>query len=163
LLGFLLQGLSEELLCRGYFMVSLAARQRLIVAVVVSSLAFAALHLANASVLDVPLALPNLFLFGVFTGVYMLKRGSIWGVCAIHSLWNFAQGNIFGIKVSGSTQLPSLLQVSAPNDTWQSTLINGGNFGLEGGIAVTIVLGIAIAVTLLLPAAKPQGEQQPQG
>ena len=30
----------------------------------------------------------------------MFKRGNIWGACAIHSFWNFAQGNIFGSYVA---------------------------------------------------------------
>ena len=90
LIGFLLQGFSEELLCRGYFMISLARHQSLLVAVVVSSLAFSCLHLMNPGVFEQPLAIPNIFLFGAFAGIYMLKRGDIWGAAAIHSFLNFA-------------------------------------------------------------------------
>jgi membrane protease YdiL (CAAX protease family) len=153
-LGFMVQGLSEELLCRGYFMVSLARRQRLVLAVVVSSLAFAALHLANPGVFGTPFALINLAGFGVFAGVYILKRGSIWGAAAIHSVWNFVQGNIYGLPVSGAGKLESVF-VFEPVQKGLAPLVNGGAFGPEGGLAVTIVLAVGIIV-LLLMRTKPE-------
>jgi membrane protease YdiL (CAAX protease family) len=155
LLGFILQGFSEELLCRGYFMVSLARRQSLPLAVVISSLAFSVLHLMNPGILEQPLAIPNIFMFGAIAGIYMLKRGDIWGAAAMHSLWNFAQGNIFGIQVSGVSKLPSLFIFTAPGaggPPW-AALVNGGSFGLEGGLAVSLVLVIALIAVLLMPAA----------
>lgn len=142
--GFLIQGMSEEVLCRGYFLVSLARKDgKVWMGIIVSSVAFGALHLGNAG-LSV-LALINLVLFGIFAGVYFVKRGNIWGVAAIHSIWNFAQGNIFGILVSGNdfgvTVFESTINEKMP-------LINGGAFGLEGGIVTTIVLVVATVVML---------------
>jgi membrane protease YdiL (CAAX protease family) len=154
LLGFLLQGFSEELLCRGYFMVSLARKKTLPVAVVVSSLAFSLLHLMNPGVLEQPLAIVNIFLFGAVAGIYMLKRGNIWGAAAAHSLWNFAQGNIFGSQVSGAATLPSVFESSQASLTeipW-ANWINGGIFGLEGGLCVTVVMVAATVIVLLLPS-----------
>ena len=143
-IGFLIQGMSEELLCRSYFMVSLARRQNLLVAIILNSLVFALLHLGNSGLSL--LALVNLMLFGIFASVYFIKRGSVWGIGAIHSMWNFAQGNVFGIKVSGMGLSESLL---TSNSTATGTLVNGGAFGLEGGIAVTIVLIVAIVLISL--------------
>jgi membrane protease YdiL (CAAX protease family) len=148
--GFLIQGMSEELLCRGYFMVSLARKLPLPVAIVVSACAFGALHLANAGLQ--PLALLNVILFGCFAGVYLLKRGNIWGVAAIHSLWNFAQGNIFGFQVSGTEKMESIFSFSA-TQTQVGELINGGAFGPEGGLAATAVLVAALVVALLMKGA----------
>ena len=73
-----------------------------------------------------------------------LKTGNIWLVSALHTSWNFVQGNVFGVLVSGGTPSVSILS-TAPTDL--KDLINGGPFGLEGGIAVTIVVTIAILVT----------------
>jgi membrane protease YdiL (CAAX protease family) len=148
--GFLIQGMSEEVLCRGYFMVSLARRQSLPVAIIVSSCAFGALHLANSGIQ--PLAVINVVLFGSFAGIYLLKRGNIWGVAAIHSMWNFTQGNIFGIQVSGTAKMESVLLL---NPTPTGELINGGAFGLEGGLAVTIVLAAGLIIALLMKSADP--------
>jgi membrane protease YdiL (CAAX protease family) len=149
-LGFMVQGLSEELLCRGYFMVSLARKQSLVVAIIVSSSFFGALHLLNPGVHA--LAVANVILFGCFAAVYLLKRGNIWGAAAIHSVWNFVQGNIFGIQVSGTAKAESVF-LFEPTST--GTLINGGAFGLEGGIATTIVLAAALIVALLMKCKDP--------
>jgi membrane protease YdiL (CAAX protease family) len=151
LLGFVFQGMSEELLCRGYFLVSLARRQRLPIALIISSAFFSLLHCLNPGV--TPLAFLNLFLFGAFAGLYFIKSGNIWGVAALHSAWNFVQGPLFGIPVSGSVGYPTLFNFS-PNET--GSLINGGAFGLEGGLAVSFVLVLGIVVFLCLRPRKPK-------
>ena len=144
--GFVIQGMSEEVLVRGYFMVSLSNRCHTAVAVGISSVAFALLHLANPGISF--LALLNLTLFGVFMAVYVLRTDDLWGVCAIHSAWNFAQGNLVGIRVSGMAQLPT---VAIMQPLGEKALFHGGDFGLEGGLIVTLVLLAAIAITLFLP------------
>ncbi len=144
-LGFLFQGMSEEVLVRGYLMVSIAAKKPIIAAVIINSTLFAIMHLLNSGI--TLLSIINLTLFGVFASVYMLRNNSIWGVCALHSAWNFTQGNVFGILVSGQSVKASILSFEP---TGTGTLINGGKFGLEGGLAVTIVLIAAIAVTVLV-------------
>lgn len=142
--GFLIQGMSEEVLCRGYFLISLARKKGNIwLGIIVSSLAFGALHLMNAGI--APLAFVNLVLFGIFAGVYFVKRGNIWGVAAIHSIWNFAQGNIYGILVSGN-DFGTTIFTSTINE--EMTLINGGAFGLEGGILTTIVLAAGTVIMM---------------
>jgi membrane protease YdiL (CAAX protease family) len=156
LLGFLVQGASEEVLLRGYFMVSLARRQSLVVAVVVSSCFFGVLHLGNSNVQ--PLAIVNIVLFGCFAGVYLLKRGNIWGAAAIHSLWNFAQGNIYGISVSGLAPMESVFSFAPVAG---GELINGGAFGIEGGLAATGVLAVALVIALLLRSNDPAPQVLP--
>ena len=148
--GFLVQGMSEEVLCRGYFLVSLARRQHMAVAVIVSSCFFGALHLMNDNIGVLPMV--NLILFGCFEGVYLLKRGNIWGAAAIHSSWNFTQGNVFGISVSGMSLQPSVF-IFEP--TVDGTLISGGAFGIEGGLAASIVLAAALIIGLLMKCADP--------
>lgn len=146
-LGYMIQGMSEEVLCRGYMMISIARRYPLWLAVLLNSLFFSALHLGNSGISV--LALVNLTLFGVFASVYFLKRGNIWGIGAIHSIWNFAQGHFYGIKVSGIETSCSVLG-SVPTEG--RSLINGGAFGLEGGLAVTAVLVLGTVILLLIPA-----------
>lgn len=144
--GFVIQGMSEEVLVRGYFMISLSNRCHKAVAVGISSVAFAILHLANPGISL--LALLNLTLFGVFMAVYVLRTDDLWGACAIHSAWNFAQGNLVGISVSGMPQLPT---VAIMRPLGEQALFHGGAFGLEGGLMVTFVTLAAIALTLFLP------------
>lgn len=149
--GFIIQGMSEEVLVRGYFMVSLGNRCHKALAVGISSVVFALLHLGNPGINL--LALLNLTLFGVFMAVYILRTDDIWGACAIHSAWNFAQGNLLGIRVSGTAQLPTVAIMQPLGD---QALFHGGDFGLEGGLIVTVVTLAAIALTLFLPQKAKQ-------
>jgi membrane protease YdiL (CAAX protease family) len=146
--GFLIQGSAEEVLIRGYLLPALANGHSLRGAILISSLVFALLHGANAGLSL--LALLNLFLFGVFAALYLLRRGSIWGIAGVHAAWNFAQGNLFGVEVSGMRVQESVLVAErAP----VGEILNGGVFGLEGGLAVTFVLGLGILL-LGMPTKK---------
>ncbi len=139
LIGFIIQGASEEILLRGFFFVSSAACGNVPVAVFVSSALFAAMHLGNPGVSII--AVFNIFLFGVFAALYFLRRVNIWGICAIHSVWNFAQGNIFGCRVSGINVNTSVFNTVENGGIW-----SGGAFGPEGGLGATVVLAIAIVI-----------------
>ena len=151
--GFIIQGASEELLCRSYLMVSLSRGLPLWACAVINALLFSLLHLGNPGISVIPLV--NIFLFGIFASLLTLRRGSVWMVCAIHSIWNFSQGNLFGIPVSGMAGLPSPLRAHVAEGNWQS-LVNGGVFGLEGGLTVTVVLAVACIVVLLLPTKQSE-------
>ena len=100
-----------------------------------------AMHMSNEHV--TVLAYINLFLCGLLFGLLFVESGSIWMVAALHSGWNFLQGNIFGISVSGTAKSSSVFDSSFA-DGW--SFMNGGDFGLEGGLAVTIVLAVGIYV-----------------
>ena len=153
LVSFLVQGLSEELLCRSYLMVSLSRSLPPWLCVTTNALLFSLLHLGNPNVSG--LAILNIFLFGVFASLLTLRRGSIWMVAGLHSMWNFAQGNLFGIPVSGLDGLPSPLTATLTEGRWQS-LVSGGSFGLEGGLAVTVTLILACGVAVLMPTKKDE-------
>ncbi|MBE6692216.1 MAG: CPBP family intramembrane metalloprotease [Ruminococcaceae bacterium] len=140
-LGFVIQGMSEEVFVRGYYMVSLATNGNIPLAIFISSFAFSLLHLGNDGLNAI--ALINLLLFGIFAGLYFIRRGNIWGIGALHTMWNFAQGNIFGCKVSGNFAGESII---ATSQTDRFSFINGGEFGPEGGIAVTVILLAGIVV-----------------
>lgn len=148
LIAFLIQGASEELVFRGYFMNTLGAKctskYSVVIAVAISSVAFSVAHLANTGVSAI--AVLNLIMYGVFMGVYMITFDNIWGVCGIHSMWNFAQGSIFGISVSGITSTTSII---TPSLTEGKTIFSGGVFGLEGSILCTAILTVAITATLM--------------
>ena len=139
-IAYLIQGMSEEVLCRGYFMVSLAGKSSVAAAVIINSLMFSLLHFFNPNV--TLLALFNIFLFGVFASVYTLVFDNIWGISALHSAWNFTQGIIFGSNVSG-TSMQTRLAVMSPDERY--SIINGGAFGPEGGIAMTAVYLLALS------------------
>lgn len=149
LFGYLIQGMSEEVFCRGFLLQTLSICNPPWFAVLISSLFFASLHLFNRGITF--LSFINLLLFGVFASTYMWRRGSIWGIAALHSAWNFTQGNLFGIPVSGLSSGPSILQAVLLDS---GHIWNGGVFGLEGGLAVTIVLFTFTLLLFMIPPSK---------
>lgn len=155
-LGFMIQGMGEEVLCRGYFMVSMGRRYPMWAAVLSNSLIFAALHLLNDGISV--LAFVNLVLFGVFASLYFIKRGSIWGIGALHSVWNLVQGNFWGLRVSGMAAECSVFRSTL---TEGRELINGGTFGPEGGLAVSAVLAAGICLLLVCRKKETAGRQAP--
>lgn len=143
LIGWLVQGGAEEVLTRGFLLPVFGVRYGVPVAILVSSVLFSSLHLFNEHLSAI--ALLNLALFGVFACLYALREGGLWGICALHSSWNWVQGNIFGLPVSGTPSGSSLLTLQLTGPDWWA----GGAFGAEGGLAVTLVLLLASAYLLL--------------
>lgn len=153
-LGWLVQGAAEEVLMRGWLMGVVGARYRPWLGVLVSALVFAALHGLNNAIS--PLALLNLLLFGVFAALYTLWERGLWGVAAFHSAWNWAQGSVFGLPVSGLPLGDALLPARpAAGADW----ITGGAFGPEGGLAVTAVLLAGIGLLAWRLAARSRASR----
>jgi membrane protease YdiL (CAAX protease family) len=146
--GFFLQGMEEEILCRGWMMTSVARKSSVLAGVITSSVVFSLLHIFNPGIAILPII--NLTLFGLFASIYMLRTDNIWGVSAIHSIWNFTQGSLFGLSVSGMDSMPTILKFSST----ENTLLNGGAFGPEGGLIVSIVLIISIVIACLVKSIK---------
>ncbi len=154
-LGWMIQGFSEEFLCRSYLMMSVGAHHRPWVAVFINAIIFAALHLGNDNISV--LAILNLTLYGIVASLYYLRTDSVWGIAAMHSMWNCAQGNLFGIEVSGNA-IDDVIWKFQP--TGEHLWLSGGSFGLEGGLGVTIVELLSILVLLCIPQRKVWGERQ---
>ncbi len=133
--GWIIQGLAEEVMCRGFLMTSIARRYSLKTAVIANSIVFAVLHVLNPSGITV-LAFVNLFLYGVFASMMFIYSENIWLCAGFHTVWNMIQGNVLGIPVSG-IRVPSLFAINMNENL---SLINGGAFGLEGGLCVTAIL-----------------------
>ncbi len=83
-------------------------------------------------------------------GAYMLTR-NLWMAIGLHAAWNFTQGWIFDVPVSGIDQNGLVeAQLSGP------ALLSGGAFGLEASvIALVIATGAGVALVVL---AVRQGE-----
>ena len=136
---WILQGTTEEVVARAWLLPQLASRTNLKLAILISSVLFTLLHVGNSGL--TPLSLVNLFLFGVAMALYLLKTDTVWGVAGIHGAWNFAQGNLFGVLVSGQQSGTSLMTfLPQGNQDW----LSGGSFGIEGSIMTSLVLLLLI-------------------
>jgi membrane protease YdiL (CAAX protease family) len=133
LILFILVGINEEMFARGYCYTVLKQTNVRWLPMVLSSVIFALMHSLNSGIS--PLSYLNLFLFGVLAVYMRIKSNNIWLSIGYHITWNYFEGNIFGFLVSGQAT-SALYNLNTPINN----LINGGNFGPEGGLVVTLVL-----------------------
>ena len=137
---FSLVSLNEEILIRGYVLTNLMDSMNKYLALLVSSVLFALLHLANAN-MSVP-AFINLILAGLILGIYYIHKRNLWFPIGMHLTWNFFQGPVFGFEVSGNKTSSIIIQnVSGPD------LLTGGEFGLEGSLLATVAI---VLITLAI-------------
>lgn len=139
LTGFMIQGIAEEVVTRGFLQNALATEKNFWFAMILQALFFSAFHGLNPGITF--MVLLNLFLVGIMFGMAFWYTDSIWFVSGLHFIWNFMLGPIIGIEVSGTT-FDSTVFIT---QEFGSELITGGAFGLEASI-FTSILAIAISI-----------------
>lgn len=145
-IGWIIQGAEEEIIFRGYLMSSLSTKIPLWAAVLISSASFGIMHIFNAGFTI--LAWVNITLVGIMLALVAIRFDSLIPSCAIHSVWNWAQGNFYGMPVSGNQSGPSVMKFSLPEGM---ELWTGGKFGIEAGLGATIVVTVICVALLLIP------------
>ena len=137
LLLFIAVSIFEELLSRGYLLPYLQKHYGVVWGVILSSLFFSAMHLANDHLGAVGLI--SIFLAGVLLAQLRLVYHNLWVPIGVHFIWNYLQGPVYGFSVSGKATESILIPTfEAPS------LINGGAFGIEGSVVTLVVLSGAI-------------------
>ncbi len=134
---FIVVSLNEEIAIRGYILHNLCQSFNKYIALIISSFVFMGMHLGNPNI-DM-LALMNLFLAGIFLGVYRIHKNNLWFPIGAHLMWNYLQGPIYGFEVSGN-KINSLFEQKLQGHE----VLTGGNFGYEGSIILTVFLIISI-------------------
>ena len=130
-------GVGEEVLLRGIVFRLVEKLGGTWIALAVSAAIFGAAHLFNPAaswVAAVAIAIEAGILLGA---IYMLTR-RLWAAIGLHAAWNFTQGWVFGVPVSGF-KLPGLVQGRTSGPEW----LSGGAFGLEAGAIALLVAGSA--------------------
>ena len=128
LLLFILVGIFEELMTRGYLSQALIEGSNKWIAMIILSTAFSILHMTNPN-FSAGGAL-NIFLAGMLLSIAYIKTLSLWMPIGIHIAWNWTQGPLWGMNVSGMDITNSFL-VSTPQGP---ELLSGGEFGAEGSL-----------------------------
>ena len=134
---FIVAALAEEALFRGYPLQTLTRANLAWLAVFLTSVPFAAIHLRNPNV-AAGFTFFNTALAGVWLAVAYLRTRSLWFPLGVHWAWNWALGSLFGLPVSGISDLAPhpLLRGTDLGPAW----LTGGGYGIEGGLACTITL-----------------------
>lgn len=127
-------GVMEELVFRGALFRIVEEWLGSWVSVVVSSLVFGLVHLANpASTLEGALFI-SVEAGLLLAAAYMVTR-RLWLAMGFHMSWNFTQSGIFSGVVSGGDKDPGLIKavIQGPD------LLTGGSFGLESSLIAFVV------------------------
>ena len=143
----LIPGVVEEVLFRGILFRFLEQFGGSWFALALTSALFGLGHIFN----------PNASLFSSFAiaveagillgGAYMLTR-SLWAPIGLHAAWNFTQGYIFDVPVSGHDQQGLVeARLSGPE------LLSGGSFGLEASV-IALVCATLAGVWLVVLAVR---------
>jgi uncharacterized protein len=126
--------LGEEVAFRGYPFQRLIDAVGPTMATIVSSLAFAALHMFN------PNANRASFLFTVFCSwllsIAYLRTRALWVCWGWHFAWNASMCLLFGLPVSGITQFSPVVQSNTIGPLWMT----GGDYGPEASAVAAIVV-----------------------
>lgn len=149
---FLVAAAFEEALVRGYMFQTFVRSRLAWLAILLTSLFFAAGHMGNPSAGF--FSTMNTALAGVWLGIAYLKTRTLWLPLGLHFSWNWIQGSVFGIEVSGLTNLagaPMLVEVDK-GPVW----LTGGSYGLEGGILGTLALAASMLIVWFAPFLKPE-------
>lgn len=135
---FILVGIQEELVGRGYQLTNLAEglnwkridpRFALVIASVVSAAIFGLAHSTNPHASAISTF--NVFLGGIFLAVGFILTGELAIPIGLHIAWNFFQGNVFGFPVSGTAvRATTFISVNQAGPS----LWTGGAFGPEAGL-----------------------------
>ncbi|MGQ4569194.1 lysostaphin resistance A-like protein [Dermabacteraceae bacterium P9123] len=144
LLGFMLQGMTEEVICRGYLQNGLRVRWGIVGALIIQAVFFALLHGTNSGITVLPLV--NLFLYGLLIGALFYYTDSMWLVGGLHSAWNFLLGPVLGVEVSGIVIPGTVFKAKASGADW----LSGGAFGIEGSVLTTLAMLIGLTVIYFL-------------
>jgi len=140
---FVLAGAGEEALFRGYPLQTLTRAKLAWLGVLLTSVPFAVVHLANPNA-TVGFTFVNTAVAGIWLAVAYLRTRSLWLPLGLHWAWNWTQASLLGLPVSGISRIapaPLLHAMNAGPD-W----LTGGAYGIEGGAACTVVLIVSTLV-----------------
>lgn len=147
LIGFFSVAALEELLFRAILFRLLERSLGTVIALVLSSVLFSAVHLLNPHA-DLLSTVQLLVLGLLFIAAFLYTR-RLWLCVGLHWGWNFAQGGFFSSPVSGQ-KADGILQSVMTGPAW----LTGGEFGIEASVLVSI--GALICTVLLIKAARQQ-------
>src|SRR5208282_586939 len=164
LLAFVLVGLTEEYLTRGYLQYTLTRGLAGIyqwlfksrhskalgfwTAAVLGSLFFGLSHRSNPG--ESPIGLLSAGLVGLVFCFSLWRTGSLWWAIGFHASWDWAQSFLYGVADSG-TMIQHRLFATHPVG---KPIFSGGATGPEGSISIIAILFlVSVIIFLTLPHA----------
>lgn len=158
MLGFLLVGLLEEYLLRGYLQYTIARGAAALYGMLFDtrhgemlgfwtsaallSFVFGFGHIGNRG--ESPIGLWSAGLIGAIFCLTLWKTGALWWALGFHASWDWAQSFVFGVADSG-TMVQGHLYASHPAG---GLVLSGGATGPEGSVFILPLLAIVALVAV---------------
>lgn len=143
----IVSGVTEEIMLRGLFFRIIENWLGSWVGLALSAALFGALHLGNPNATLVAGSAIAIEAGVMLAAIYMVTR-RLWAAIGLHAAWNFTQGGVFGIPVSGFDVQGLLVpRITGPE------LLTGGDFGAEASLPAMLIC-TAFGIALLVIAAR---------
>ena len=141
--GFIIQGATEEILCRGIVLHALREKTSVWIAIAVSTVLFIIPHwssLFDGGTVYGVIGVANLVLISIIFSLLTVRFKSIWAACGLHSFWNAILYSVLGLNLSGKDETVTAVfdMQSVGKNIW-----NGGEYGIEASIITAVVLALA--------------------
>lgn len=144
----LYSGVFEEVLFRGVILRHLERMTGTWIALALTSAFFGFGHLGNPDATWFA-GLAISIEAGILLGASYLLTRRLWVPIGIHAAWNFTQGGVYSIPVSGGEAPLGLLVTRRLGPDW----LTGGGFGLEASV-VALVIATAAGLVFLYAAVR---------
>jgi uncharacterized protein len=143
-LVFVLVGLTEEYLLRGYALYTLADGIGFWPATILLGVLFGLGHANNPN--ETQIGIIATVVFALFASVTLRLTGSLWLAVGAHAGWDWGQSFFYGVSDSGMKAQGHLLEPTIRDGpAW----LTGGTVGPEGSI-VTLILWCAMMLLFYL-------------
>ncbi len=136
-LAFLLVGMTEEFMLRGYLLFTLARGIRFWPAALVLAILFGALHKGNPG--ESPFGLVAAALIALVFSLSLWRLGHLWWAIGFHASWDWAESFFYGTADSGAVSAGRLMEAHPHG----ALLLSGGATGPEGSAWVALVILLA--------------------
>lgn len=147
--AFVLVGLSEEFLFRGYAQYTLARGIGFWPAALCLSLMFGVAHLRNPG--EGIVGALNVAVTGLVFAFALCRSGNLWLAVGWHACFDFGETFLFSVPDSGFMFDHHLSNAALHGPVW----LTGGTVGPEGSVFGFLTMGIAaLAIHFLFPAKK---------
>ena len=149
---FLIVGLFEEFITRGYTQFTLTRGMGFWPAALLLSTAFGAVHLGNPG--EAWAGALAAALIGLFWCLTLQRTGTLWFAVGMHASWDWGESFLYSVPDSGQVATGHLLSSSFHGSRW----LTGGSVGPEGSVFVFVVIAL---LWLIFDRVYPPPKRQP--
>lgn len=135
---FVLVGVFEEFLLRGYALYTLSRSWGFWPAAAMLSLMFGVIHMRNPG--ETWIGLLGVVAIGMFFCLTLYRTGSLWFAVGFHAFWDWGQTFLYSVPDSGTMEPGHLMRPAFHGRDW----LTGGSVGPEASVMCFVVIaGVA--------------------